>query len=157
MEKNQTIKTFVFIIVALVVLLIVFIVIKKNKAKDIIISDDGYVYSDAYVEEIDVILRESFPVSVDVLVKGNLPDACSELSPEIKQQLVGDTFYLKLESRKSKDAEVCAQVLVDFETTVSLSGVVGISAGDYTVDVNGIKKTFKMDVDNYISNFDPLK
>ena len=39
------------------------------------------------------------------------------------------------------------QVLVDFEEVIALQ-VVGLPAGTYTVDVNGVKGTFTLTVDN---------
>ncbi len=154
MENNKSIKTFSYIIIALVVALVIFVVVRKNKSKD---TEGEYDISQANVESIDVVLKESFPVQVDVIAKGTLPDGCTEIGDN-KQQLIGNTFKINLEARKLKDGDVmCTQALVDYTETIALENVTGISAGEYTVEVNGVTKTFKMDVDNYISNVDPLK
>lgn len=153
MENNKSMKTFFYVILALVIALVVFVIIRKKSAKD----ESEYVVSLANVESVDVLLKETFPVQVDVLVKGTLPDGCTEVGDNT-QQLVGSTFRVNLEARKLKDGDIaCTQALVDFDTVIPLENVVGIAAGDYTVEVNGITKSFKMDVDNYISNVDPLK
>jgi inhibitor of cysteine peptidase len=154
MENNKSIKTFSYIIIALVAALVVFVLVRKNKSDEV---EGDYLISQANVESVDVVLKESFPVQVDVIAKGNLPDGCTEIGDNT-QQLVGSTFKINLEARKLKDGDIaCTQALVPFEETIALENVVGISAGDYTVEINGISKTFKMDVDNYISNVDPLK
>jgi inhibitor of cysteine peptidase len=154
MENNTQVKNFFYVILALVIVLVAFVLIRKNKRAG---EESQYEVGQAMVDSIDITLRESFPVQVDVLVKGNLPDGCTELG-DAKQQLLGKTFNINLETRKLKDADVmCTQALVPFEETIALENVVGITAGEYTVNVNGVSKTFVMDVDNYISNEDPLK
>lgn len=155
MEQNTTgVKKLVTIIVVLVVALAAIVIIRKVAHKD---TEGLYDIGMAHVESVDVVLKESFPVQVDVLVKGTLPDGCTELG-DVRQELTGTTFHVTLETRKLKDGDVvCTQALEDFETTIALKNVVGISAGEYVVDVNGVQKAFTMDVDNYISNEDPLK
>ncbi|MDQ5901778.1 MAG: inhibitor of cysteine peptidase [Patescibacteria group bacterium] len=154
MENNTQVKNFFYVILALVIVLVAFVLIRKNKRAG---EESQYEVGQAMVDSIDITLKESFPVQVDVLVKGNLPDGCTELG-DAKQQLLGKTFNINLETRKLKDADVmCTQALVPFEETIALENVVGITAGEYTVTVNGVSKTFVMDVDNYISNEDPLK
>lgn len=154
MENNTQVKKFFYVILALVIVLVAFVLIRKNKRVG---EESQYEVGQAMVDSIDITLRESFPVEVDVLVKGNLPDGCTELG-DAKQQLLGKTFNINLETRKLKDVDVmCTQALVPFEETIALENVVGITAGEYTVTVNGVSKTFVMDVDNYISNEDPLK
>lgn len=154
MENNTQVKNFFYIILALVIVLVAFVLIRKNKRAG---EESQYEVGQAMVDSIDITLKESFPVQVDVLVKGNLPDGCTELG-DAKQQLLGKTFNINLETRKLKDADVmCTQALVPFEETIALENVVGITAGEYTVTVNGVSKKFVMDVDNYISNEDPLK
>ncbi len=155
MDNNTSqVKKFFFIILALAIILIGFVLLRKNKNKG---EENQYEIGMAQVDSVDIVLKESFPVQVDVMVKGNLPDGCTELG-DAKQALVAKTFNITLETRKLKDTDVmCTQALVPFEETIALENVVGISAGEYTVDVNGVKKNFTMDVDNYISNEDPLK
>lgn len=157
MDNNtEQVKKFFYIILALIVVLVAFVLIRKNK-KDIPSDDSQYEIGQAMVNDIDIVLRESFPVQVGVTVKGDLPDGCTNLG-DAKQQLVGKTFNVNLETKKLKDGDImCTQALVPFETTITLDNVVGIAAGEYTVNVNGVSKKFKMDVDNYISNEDPLK
>lgn len=157
MDNNTAqVKKFFYIILGLVVVLVIFVLLRKDK-KDADMVDSQYEIGQAMVDSVEVVLKESFPVQIDVLVEGNLPDGCTELG-NARQQLVENTFNINLETRKLKDTDVmCTQALVPYETTISLDNVVGISAGEYTVNVNGVSTTFTMDVDNYISNEDPLK
>lgn len=153
MENTGKMKNIVYIVVFLVVALILFVIFKKDGGD---IAEDMLI-EDANVTEVDVVLLESFPVQINVMVKGEMPDSCYELGDNT-QRLIGDTFSVNLKMQKSSDPELmCAQAITPFDTTISLDNVVGLSAGEYTVNVNGVEKTFTLDVDNYITDEDPLK
>ncbi|MBA7535461.1 hypothetical protein ES705_27717 [subsurface metagenome] len=49
----------------------------------------------ASVDEIDILILESFPVQINVIAKGNLPDPCTEIS-EVLQEKEDNTFLLLL-------------------------------------------------------------
>jgi putative hemolysin len=101
----------------------------------------------AQVDEIVVQILESFPVQVEVLIRGNLPDNCSTFD-EIDQGFDDDNsiFWIEITTIRTT-ADPCAQALVPFEVAVPLE-VYGLPAGTYTVDVNGMRETFRLDVDN---------
>ena len=101
----------------------------------------------AQVESIEILILESFPVQINVLVEGNLPDACTEID-QVNQRFEAEEniFEVEITTTRTTD-EPCAQVLVPFEETISLD-VYGLPAGSYTVDVNGVQETFTLDVDN---------
>lgn len=152
-NDNKNMKIFFYVIIALVVGLGAFILLKKDK----VITDEDYITSEAVVKDIDIRMKESFPVQVDVVVKGEFPDSCYEVG-DISQQIIEKTFRVNLEVRKLKDSDVmCTQSIEDFEKVIPLQNVVGLSAGEYIVNVNGLEKRFRFDVDNYITNVDPLK
>jgi inhibitor of cysteine peptidase len=101
----------------------------------------------ATVEEIEILLMESFPIQVAVLVKGYLPDGCtvvdqvrSRFEPE------SDRFMIEITTLRDADA-ACTQAIVPFEERVHLD-VYGLSAGTYFVDANGVVDSFTFDVDN---------
>ena len=102
----------------------------------------------APVEEIEIVILESFPVQVHVIAKGNLPDPCTEIS-EVLQEKEGNTFFIIIKTYRSPG--FCIQVLAPFEEIIPL-GVYGLLAGTYTVNVNGVQATFGLEVDNFISN-----
>lgn len=101
----------------------------------------------AHVEEVEVQLLESFPVQVRVVIRGELPDACTEIE-EVTQRFEAeeDMFSIEIKAVRTTD-DPCAEVLVPFEETVALDAH-GLQAGTYTVNVNGTKETFTLDVDN---------
>ena len=101
----------------------------------------------ASVDEIDILISESFPVQITVIARGNLPDPCTEIS-EVLQEREGDTFFITIKTYRSPG--LCIQVLAPFEEIILLD-VYGLPAGTYTVDVNGIQATFDLEVDNIIS------
>jgi len=98
----------------------------------------------APVEEIEIVILESFPVQVQVIARGNLPDPCTEIS-EILQEREDDTFFITIKTYRSPG--FCIQVLAPFEEIIPLD-VYGLPAGTYTVDVNGVQATFDLEVDN---------
>jgi len=102
----------------------------------------------APVDEIDILILESFPVQINVIARGNLPDPCTEIS-EVMKEREGDTFFITIKTYRYPG--FCIQVLAPFEEIIPL-GVYGLPAGTYTVDVNGVQGTFDLEVDNIISN-----
>ena len=98
----------------------------------------------APVDEIDILILESFPVQINVIARGNLPDPCTEISEVIKER-EGDTFFITIKTYRSPG--FCIQVLAPFEEIIPLD-VYGLPAGTYTVDVNGVQDTFDLEVDN---------
>ena len=101
----------------------------------------------APVEEIEIVILEIFPVQIDVIARGNLPDPCTEIS-EVLQEKEGNTFFITIKTYRPPG--FCIQVLAPFEEIISLE-VYGLSAGTYTVDVNGVQGTFDLEVDNILS------
>ena len=102
-------------------------------------------HGEAMVDEIDILILESFPVQIQVLARGNLPDGCTEIDEIIREQ-EDQTFNVTITTVRSADA-MCTEALVPFEETFSLD-VYGLPAGVYTVDVNGVTGTFELAVDN---------
>jgi len=100
----------------------------------------------APVEEIEIVILESFPVQINVIASGNLPDPCTEISEVIKER-EGDTFFITIKTYRSPG--FCIQVIAPFEEIIPLE-VYGLPAGTYTVDVNGVQATFDLEVDNIL-------
>ena len=101
----------------------------------------------APVEEIDILTLESFPVQIFVIASGYLPDPCTEIY-QISQEREGNTFFITIETYRSPG--FCIQVLALFEETIPLK-VYGLTAGTYTVEVNGVQDTFDLEIDNILS------
>ncbi len=100
----------------------------------------------APVESIDILVLESFPVQIHVLVNGYLPTPCYEIT-QIEKHREGNTFYVKLMMKDS--GLVCIQKFEPFQEVIALD-VYGLSAGTYYVDVGGIVDTFTLDLDNIL-------
>ncbi len=98
----------------------------------------------ATVEEIDILTLESFPVQIFVIASGYLPNPCTEIGPII-QTREGNTFYVTIRTYCSQ--EICIQMIAPFKETIPLE-VYGLSAGTYTVDVNGVQGFFVLEIDN---------
>ncbi len=100
----------------------------------------------APVEEIEIVILESFPVQVQVIARGNLPDPCTEIF-EVLQERKENTFFVAIKTYRPPG--FCIQVLAPFEEIIPLE-VYGLPAGTYTVDVNGVQDTFDLEVDNIL-------
>lgn len=100
----------------------------------------------APVDEIDILILEIFPVQINVIASGNLPDPCTEISEVIKER-EGDTFFITIKTYRSPG--FCIQVIAPFEEIIPLD-VYGLTAGTYTVDVNGVQGIFDLEVDNIL-------
>lgn len=103
------------------------------------------VRGQATVNSIDVLILESFPVQINVIARGDLPDSCTQID-EIISQLMDDTFRVAVTTLRQPAAN-CTQALVPFEQSIPLD-VVGLPAGTYNVLVNGVEGSFTLDVDN---------
>jgi len=101
----------------------------------------------ADVESIEVLILESFPVQVNVIASGTLPDACTTLNEPAPRQ-EGNTFVVNLTATRLPE-EVCSQAIVPFDKVIQLD-VEGLSAGTYTVSVNGVTGTFTLETDNVV-------
>lgn len=101
----------------------------------------------ASVDEIEIVISESFPIQVEVIARGNLPDPCTEIY-QITQKREGDTFFITIKTYRTPDP--CIQIIVPFEVKIPLN-VYGLPAGTYTVDVNGVQATFDLEIDNILS------
>jgi inhibitor of cysteine peptidase len=97
------------------------------------------------VESVEIRILESMPVQVQVVATGYLADACTKMG-EITQSRDGNTFNITIPTTRPADA-ACAEVITPFEEIIPLD-VAGLTAGTYTVNVNGVTDTFELTADN---------
>ncbi|WP_048130128.1 MULTISPECIES: protease inhibitor I42 family protein [unclassified Methanosarcina] len=109
------------------------------------ISTEEYTYGIANVENIEILTLESFPVQIQVIAEGYLPDGCTEID-KIKPEREGNTFNINITTKRPTDA-MCTQAIENFTKTIPLE-VQGLSAGNYTVNVNGVNGSFELAIDN---------
>ncbi len=107
-----------------------------------------YIYGTATVETIQVMTLESFPVQMQVVAQGYLPDSCTEIN-EIKTEREENNFNINISTKRPKEA-VCTEAIVPFNETIPLD-VQGLKAGNYTVNVNGVKGSFELAIDNILN------
>jgi hypothetical protein len=99
----------------------------------------------AIVEDLQIMILESFPVQVRVIIQGNLPDGCTSIK-EINPTGDGKAFNIQIITQRPAEA-MCTEALVPFEETVSLD-VYGLPAGNYTAKAGDQTASFTLDVDN---------
>ncbi len=110
------------------------------------------VSGEANVESLQILILESFPVQVNVIASGELPDGCTSLvDPTPRRE--GNTFVVNLATTRVQD-EICTQAVVPFDKVISLP-VEGLQAGDYTVAVNGVTDSFTLEADNVLDEATP--
>ena len=100
---------------------------------------------EAQVDNIDVQILESFPVQINVIARGQLTEACAQLG-DVKQRYEPNEFQITIFTTSPTDRG-CAQVTTLFEKVIPINAV-GLPAGNYAVVVNGVRGSFKLDVDN---------
>ena len=105
------------------------------------------IAGEATVDEVNLMIMESFPVQVAAVARGRLRDGCTEID-EVRTTYDGadSTFFVEITTVRDADA-VCTQALAPFEERIDFE-VRGLPAGTYAVDVNGVRETFTLDVDN---------
>jgi hypothetical protein len=94
------------------------------------------------VEQVSVQVLQSYPVAVSVTARGELPDACA-LVDRVEQRREGDLLEIHLTLARQPDAR-CAPTPTLFETVFALD-VAGLSAGRYTVRVDGVEDSFELE------------
>jgi inhibitor of cysteine peptidase len=109
------------------------------------VNMENVIVGEAYVESVELLILESFPVQVHAVVKGHLADGCTSIG-EVEQTRKDNVITITVSTVRPAEA-MCTMALIPFETTVPLE-VEGLTAGEYTVQVNETSETFKLDVDN---------
>lgn len=85
------------------------------------------------LEASEIVVMESLPVQVDVILRGSLPDPCHEM--RIIPSEPDQENRIDLEVYSLVDAsQTCITVIEPFEATISLGS---FSTGTYTILVNG--------------------
>ncbi|MDQ7091241.1 MAG: hypothetical protein Q9M50_11495 [Methylococcales bacterium] len=102
----------------------------------------------APIQTVDIQILESFPVQVNVVAKGVFSDGCGNIDKTYSKKQ-GETFTIIITQKRI--GEVCIAALVPFEKVIPLD-VNGLTAGSYNINVNHIKSSFIIPIDNAITN-----
>jgi len=151
------------ILVAAIIVIIIVFAVRGSNNDDVAVNDgsvqtldrgslseydrDELTITEAQVDTVDVVLQESFPVQATAVVSGSLRNGCEEIY-EVLSRRDGNTFMITLNAAQPTDA-VCTQVVRPYEESFPLD-VAGLTAGTYTVTVNGVSTTFTLDADNVV-------
>lgn len=96
-------------------------------------SDDQLSRGEVYIDSVDLLTMESYPLQFSLVLKGYLPAPCHELRVVYNEPDADNRIDLEVYS-VADPAAVCAQMTQPFEQSVYLGS---FPAGHYTVWVNG--------------------
>ena len=96
-------------------------------------GDDKLIRGEAFINQNQILVLESFPPQFMLTIEGALPTPCHELRVEILDPDKQDRIYVEVFSLSEPD-EICVQVLESFDESVPLKG---FPSGEYSVWVNG--------------------
>ncbi|MCB8961627.1 MAG: hypothetical protein H6651_15010 [Ardenticatenales bacterium] len=97
-----------------------------------------------YVNSVDVLLMESFPLQAQAVVTGDLANGCIVLNG-LTAVRDGDSW--RIEFDLTHQGEMCTEALVPFEENVALD-ILGVPAGTYTVSAGDVSTEFTLAMDN---------
>ncbi|MCB0195938.1 MAG: hypothetical protein KDJ65_28565 [Anaerolineae bacterium] len=99
----------------------------------------------AKVDRVEVVSSPGNPPRLSAVATGLLPDRCARLGRS-SQRMVSTTIRVTLPLQPAE--RTCAQVgSVPFEETIRLR-TDGLSAGSYSVEVNGVSASFFLNEDH---------
>jgi len=91
----------------------------------------------AFVESVEFLFLESYPVQVKAIIRGTVPTPCHVAEAEVGAVEDG-RIGIDVSSRAPADA-VCAQVIEPFELTVDVGS---FETGEYVVVIDGVEYPF---------------
>ena len=110
-------------------------------------DEQGNIIGQATVEAVTVkVSGDSPPYDIAVEVNGSVPDDCTRPGKATVKR-AGDGFQVELITLRPAQ-EKCKQESKSFTQTIPLKEALGLTAGDYTVLVNGVAGNFTLDQDN---------
>jgi inhibitor of cysteine peptidase len=95
----------------------------------------------AGVEQIEIVVLESYPVQVRVVVYGWMSDSCTTIR-NFEQIREGPLIRLKIITTRPADV-MCAQMIKRFRQTFPIE-TRGLASGTYTLDVSGKTQQFTL-------------
>lgn len=98
-------------------------------------DDQGKVPASARVESAELLILESYPVQVMLVVSGATPTPCHEFRFNINEADADNQIFVEIFSMVDP-GEVCVEMEQPFEENISLP-VAGLPDGVYQVFVNG--------------------
>lgn len=93
-----------------------------------------------YIDGVEFVMLESWPVQVRAIVRGNLPTPCQALAWNLAEPDADGRIVLTVFSTVDMDA-VCTQVLQPFEQSIAVGS---FTTGSYVLVVNGVDYPFSI-------------
>lgn len=105
-------------------------------------ADDGDMAAGMFknytvIEDVDVLILESYPMQLHLQVVGYQPDGC-ELPVIVEQRREGNEVFVEI-YREQSAAMTCPAMIIPYEAKIPLEG--GFESGTYTIHVNDFVKT----------------
>lgn len=98
---------------------------------------DDMITGPAFVEDVEFVFLESYPVQVRATITGNVPTPCHTAEASVADPVDG-RIVVEVTSAAPAD-QMCAQVLEPFELTVDVGD---FETGDYAVVIDGVEYPF---------------
>jgi inhibitor of cysteine peptidase len=86
-----------------------------------------------YVDEVELVMMESFPVQVRLILRGSLPNPCSSFAWEVVEPDSQGRIAVQAYSLQEADL-ACIQVLEPMEESIPLGA---FTQGNFSVWLNG--------------------
>jgi hypothetical protein len=96
-------------------------------------GDSALIRGNVSIQEMDLLIRESFPPQIALTLKGELPTPCHQLRVQAEAPDADNRINVEVYSVVNPEL-VCIQVVEPFEANISLGTY---PAGHYSVWVNG--------------------
>jgi len=96
-------------------------------------SDAAMRQGPIYVDEVELVMMESFPVQVRLILRGSLPNPCSSFAWEVEEPDSQGRIAVQAYSLQEADL-ACIQVLEPMEESIPLGA---FTQGNFSVWLNG--------------------
>jgi hypothetical protein len=96
-------------------------------------DDSKLTRANAFIEKIDLVMRESYPPQISLIMSGDLPTPCHQLRADVKPPDAENRIDIDVYTVVDPNL-MCTQVLEPFEESINLGT---FPSGHYAVWVNG--------------------
>jgi hypothetical protein len=110
--------------------------------------NEELIIADMPIEDFDIQYLESFPLQINLVVKGFLSDGCTTLN-DITQKRDDNSVYVNITTKRPKDIP-CILIVKLITLNVKLDG--GFPPGHYKIAVNDVVK--EIDIDGVVPGED---
>ena len=98
-------------------------------------GDDALVRGAVFVDSVDLLTMESYPLQFMLVIAGNLPTPCDQLRVAVNPPDSENKILVDVYSLTAPDA-ICIEVLQPFSQNIPLGS---FPSGHYTIWINGEK------------------